>query len=55
MSYKDREDLVYVAGQRYTKKQRKLAKGILDVVGVLIKGGYKLDNMLNEVVMGRYL
>ena len=38
-----------------TEQQRKLAKGILDVVGVLIKGGYKLDNMLNEVVMGRYL
>ena len=38
-----------------TEQQRKLAEGILDVVGVLIKGGYKLDNMLNEVVMGRYL
>ena len=38
-----------------TEQQRKLAGGILDVVGVLIKGGYKLDNMLNEVVMGRYL
>ena len=38
-----------------TEQQRKLAKGILDVVGVLIKGGYKLDNMRNEVVMGRYL
>ena len=32
-----------------------LAEGILDVVGVLIQGGYILDNMLNEVVMGRYL
>ena len=38
-----------------TEQQRKLAGGILDVVGVLIKGGHILDNMLNEVVMGRYL
>ena len=38
-----------------TEQQRKLAEGILDVVGVLIKGGYKFDNMLNEVVKGRYL
>ena len=37
-----------------TEQQRKLAEGILCLVGVLIKGGYILDNMLNETVKGRY-
>ena len=28
-----------------TEQQRKLAEGIIGVVGVLIKGGYKLDKL----------
>ena len=38
-----------------TDQQRKLAEGILGVVGVFIKGGYILNDMLNETVKGRYL
>ena len=44
-----------VALQEATEQQRKLAEGILGVVGVLIKGGYILNYMLNETVKGRYL
>ena len=44
-----------VALQEATEQQRKLAEGILGVVGVLIKGGYILNDMLNETVKGRYL
>ena len=38
-----------------TEQQRKLAEGILGLVGVLIKGGYILNGMLEETVKGRYL